>query len=116
MQRVYIPSARKAALSCLRNGTDQAYRALDVIEDRQNRAASDLFAAVLAGGACEIVSKSGFNMSIVTKSIRAENCVTISFFALLHGDWIAMRHADCFNIGKLLEELPKGVNIEIMEG
>lgn len=113
---VFIPSARKAALACLRNGTDKAYRALDEIEDRQNRAAASVFGAVLAGGACEIVSKTGKNLQIVSRSIRAENCATVSYFALLGGNWEAIRHSDCFDGRQLLDNLPQGVKIEIVEG
>lgn len=113
---VFIPSARKAALACFRDRTGKAERAFDEIMNRQDRAAASVFGAVLAGGACEIVSKTGKNLQIVSRSIRSDNCVTVSFFALLGGNWEAVRHADCFSAKKLLENLPQGVNIEIVEG
>lgn len=107
--RVFIPSARKAALNVFRRGTERDYAVLDEIERRQENAAAVIFNHVLSGGAVEMVS--GDCMKIITKSIRGENSVTISHFCMIRGEWEPTSHHDSFNAHDLLNNVYHGVSV-----
>jgi len=109
MQSVYIPDAHNACLKCFFDDSRRAERAYKIIRERQKEAAKAIFNHVLGGGACEM--QDGLNMKILTKSIRAENCVAISNFCLLRGDWIATSHHDSFSSADLCANIYTGKTV-----
>ena len=103
--RVFIPSARQAALNVFRRGNDRDYEILDNIENRQLAAAKVIYSAVKAGCIAYIETKD--RLVIVTRSIRHDD-LQISFFWKCDDDYIATSHVDAHDEKKLLDTLQHG--------
>lgn len=103
--KVFIPSARQAALNVFRRGNDADYNRLDVIENRQLAAAKEIYSAVKSGCIAYIETKD--RLVLCTRSIRHDD-IQISFFWKKDGDYIATSHVDAHDAKKVLDTLQHG--------